>query len=163
MPNFAIFPQKLPKPVIVPPPRVGGKTRSPDRVRLRSTSQAAFDSGRIDRPVLVSGKIAVRLARSTSDHRSPSASPLRHPVSVRNRSRGDSRRPDVFSDGLPQRSTKSPVFLFADPSVALAVGKSINPAHWIVRPHAVPDSICENRPEHSHGTACCALPSTCGA
>ena len=55
------------------------------RGSLRSTSQAALESGRIDRPVFVPGRTAVRVTRSTSDDFKVSASPLRHPVSAKNR------------------------------------------------------------------------------
>jgi hypothetical protein len=58
----------------------------PDDRRLLGAdhAQAASDSGRSDAPELVSASRAVRLGRSTSDHRRPSTSPCRHPVMIIN-------------------------------------------------------------------------------
>jgi len=80
----AMRPQNLPSLGIGPLPRDDGNTRSLTCGSLRSTSQAALESGRIDRPVFVPGRRAVRAATSISVHLSFSASPLRHPDNARN-------------------------------------------------------------------------------
>ena len=66
-------------------PTEAGNTSSPIRVSDRSTSHAACDKGRSDAPVFVSVSFAVRATRSISDHFSASISPLRQPVTARNR------------------------------------------------------------------------------
>jgi hypothetical protein len=71
------------KPTIGPSPRVAGNTRSAEwRGIVRSTSHAAYDSGRTDSPVFVSASRAVRRVKSISDQRNACASPLRQPVSI---------------------------------------------------------------------------------
>ena len=60
-----------------------GNTKALMRGSSRSASHAACDRGRIEAPVLVSARRAVRVTRSTSFHLRESISPRRQPVRAR--------------------------------------------------------------------------------
>src|SRR6516225_5045735 len=95
-----------------PPPRVAGNTKSPERERLRTTSQAARESGRTLRPVFVSPSVAVRRARSISLQRSVSASPERQPLTARKRATaiagGHMLAAAAFRSALPSAPHSAP-------------------------------------------------------
>ncbi len=116
------------------------------RGRVRSTSQAACDSGRMERPVLVSGRTAVRRARSTSCQRSATASPLRQPVKAKKR-RHATAGGQIVASAMPQPGAERGIFGLRQPPLAPVLREFPYPVRRIVGPHVVVDRIGEDRPQ----------------
>jgi hypothetical protein len=129
---------------IGPPPRDGGNTSSPTRGSLRNTSQATLESGRIDRPVFVPGRTAVRATRSASDHFRLRASPVRHPLSAKNRAAataGGHALLSAWRSAFPRARYSD-----LEPSFSLPVPELWNAAHRVVGAHSVGNGVGEDAP-----------------
>ena len=93
-------------------PLEAGNTSSPPRDNWRKRSQAARERGRIEYPVFVSVRRAVRVVRSTSFQRRPSISPRRQPVSAKNLAAATATGHVVF--GIERRASPKAAYSASD-------------------------------------------------